>query len=86
MNLEQVYARIQGLEALKHEVITAVNVQGVVTDDISDVSAEGEEVTVEQFLQYLDGYDALDSLFGGSATAEISDGQLFVHVPQGSKG
>ena len=85
MTLEQVYSRIEGLEAVKDEVITVANVQGSETD-VTEIGGNGDGITVEQFLNYLDEYDALDSLLGGTATAEVSDGQLFVHVPQGSKG
>lgn len=83
--VEDVLNRIEGLRELLDTEITVANVQGEPTD-VTSLSEDGKGVTVRDFLEFLAEEDSLDSLFGGSSSAELSDGQLFITAPQGTKG
>lgn len=85
MTKEDVLRQIEGLEALLEEKVTVAYFQGDETD-LSELSDDEDGITVDAFLDYLEEMDALESLFGGTTTAEIVDGELVIRAPQGSKG
>lgn len=85
MNLQEVLTRIEGLQGLLEQ---KVNTAYILNEKVDlDSIAEGDDgVTVQNFLTFLEEADALESLFGGSSTAVIEDGVLYVQAPQGTKG
>ncbi len=86
MTVEEVLNRIDGLRELLDVEISKAYIQGDETDVTSLSADEKSPVTVRAFLEFLAEEDALDSLFGGSSTAELTNGELFVTAPQGTKG